>query len=472
MLIEQKFMDYLLGDPKFSGINNGRSNVQPNFYKREVYEKDIFPTIWNELHELDIVSSEEVVKNSTLFANSPFKSLSNAQLEAKEQIIMSIDKKLKSKSNDAVILKITGVAGTGKTILLSNIFWDLFKNEHLVQENGMQHDSSVALLVRHEQQLRTYKQIANKLNMRETVFDVPGFISNKKEYDVVLVDEAHLLWTGNYGRVKKDKWQPDLEAIKRLAKVVVLIYDPNQVVSSKSYLPERVKEELNDAEGVQLKQQWRIQASEETRKYIINLAQFSHNSIVHPPFDENYEIKIFNSASDMFSKIKQSDNEFGLSRLVATYDWPYSQGNHPKNESKYWMVKTKDGLQLPWNLQLPEVKQAQKAGNPWQSIPSSLYEVGSNYTVQGADLNYVGVILGPSIIYDEKNNSLEIDISKSKDSSAHIKPKSAIEWTEKDIEKNLKNIVNVLMTRGVKGLYIYADDDNLREKLKKLDLRV
>lgn len=478
LLIEQTFMNYLLGDPKFtgiddltndevSGLNNGRSNDQPDFFDREMYETKVFPEIWRELQHRGIVSSLSTVKNSPLFANSPFKNLSSEQLKAKRILLDKIEDEVSKNTQSTKVLKVSGAAGTGKTILLSSLFRDLYDNPFTVDKDRK---TNVAMLVRHTEQLKIYQQIAKKTNMGNVVFDVPKFISNGKMFDVVLVDEAHLLWTGNFGRVKGDTWLPDLEAIMKLAKVVVLIYDENQRVSSRGYLPDNLKQIVDSAESVSLERQWRIDASEQTKRYIWNLTHFEKNSLARPVQDSNYEIKFFNSAQKMFEAIRQKDSEFGLSRLVSTYDWKFSQGSKPKNGDDYWMIRTSDGLELPWNLELPEVQKKRKNGVPWQEVPESIDEIGSNYTIQGSDLNYVGVILGPSVIWDDKNNSFGIDSTKSMDPEATMKPSAAKEWSNKDVVDNLKNIVNVLMTRGVHGLYIYAEDSRLRQKLMDISV--
>ncbi|ORI77293.1 hypothetical protein BMS91_06855 [Leuconostoc mesenteroides subsp. cremoris] len=436
LLIEQTFMNYLLGDPKFtgiddltndevSGLNNGRSNDQPDFFDREMYETEVFPQIWKELQRRGIVSSFSTVKNSPLFANSPFKNLSSEQLKAKRILLDKIEAEVSKSQQSTKILKVSGAAGTGKTILLSSLFRDLYDNPFTVNEGNQKRETNVAMLVRHAEQLKIYQQIAKKTNMGNVVFDVPKFISNGKMFDVVLVDEAHLLWTGNFGRVKGDTWLPDLEAIMKLAKVVVLIYDQNQRISSRGYLPDKLQQIVESAESVSLEKQWRIDASEKTKRYIWNLTHFEKNSLTRPVQDSNYEIKFFNSAQTMFEAIRQKDSEFGLSRLVSTYDWKYSQGSKPKNGDDYWMIRTSDGLELPWNLELPEVQKKRKSGVPWQEVPESIDEISSNYTIQGSDLNYVGVILGPSVIWDEENNSFGIDSTKSMDPEATMKPSVA-----------------------------------------------
>ncbi|MDF8374720.1 DUF2075 domain-containing protein [Weissella paramesenteroides] len=474
--LEQMFMDSLLGDKKFKKIYNGRNNgLSIDFYERNAYRKCIFPEIWNQLEKKDVVSNLEEVRNSALFANSPFKTLSTKQQEAKNIISDKIAQTL-SEDNQHEVIKIQGLAGSGKTVLMSQLFYDIWKDPYEVVEAGGKttHQSSVVLLVRHEQQRRTYEQIAKKLNMgKDAVMDVSTFITKGIKTDVVLVDEAHLLWSGNYGRINKAKWEPDLMALHKLANTLVLIYDPNQLVSARAKIDDN-PELLEIVNGkntltVNLNEQWRIEANSATLKWIENFAHFSENSMVTPPKDDVYDIRFFEDVSDFRHEIESKNDQFGLSRLVATYDWQYSQGSRPKNNDKYWYVEFGSET-LPWNLELPEVQAAQDKQIPWQEIDMSIGEIGSDFTVQGIDLNYVGVILGSSIIWNEETNSLDIDADKSCDHQKIRKINGS--YDNEENRKYLKNVVNVLLTRGVHGLYIYAVDEELRRKLRDLNKKL
>lgn len=492
LLIEQMLTNYIIGDPKFghvrrdeaqrendfesAGILNKRDDAQSDFYMRDEYENKIFPEIWDQLAKKNIVSKMSVVENSALFANSPFKQLSKEQLDAKHQIEDRIQTYMNSDSNETKIIKIEGLAGTGKTVLMSALFKDIYDFKD--GDNEKKDSMSVALLVRHEQQLKVYEQLAKKLNMVDTVFEVPNFIAKGVKKDILLVDEAHLLWTGNYGRVNSNNWKPDLTALKDLAKIIVLIYDPMQEISGKSYLTPELKRDLDEAECFKLTNQWRINASEDIKNYIQNIIDFKKNSLISVPKSQekqNYQLQFFDSAAEMYSEIEKKDQQFGLSRVVATFDWDFTSSKKPGDGDGIWYISAGD-LTLPWNLQLPEVKKGQKKRIPWQAIPESINEVGSNYTIQGSDLNYVGVILGPSVEWDKENNCLKIEPKKSFATDATnvyktVKNVDGLTFEEEQAYKisNLQNILNVLLTRGVHGLYIYAENDELREKLIQLN---
>lgn len=94
----------------------------------------------------------------------------------------------------------------------------------------------------------------------------------------------------------------------------------------------------------------------------------------------------------------------------------------------------------------------------YEEKPETIHETGSIYTIQGFDLNYVGVILGPSVQYEPTKNQLIID------KGAYTGAKDLIN-VEEAKEKIILNSINILMKRGIKGLYIYASDEALRKKL-------
>ena len=107
-------------------------------------------------------------------------------------------------------------------------------------------------------------------------------------------------------------------------------------------------------------------------------------------------------------------------------------------------------------------------GLAWAEQPQTINEVGSTFTIQGFDLNYAGVILGPSVKY--RNGKIIFDPSASHNDKA-IRNRTLSDGSKKKFGQMLiQHEVRVLMTRGVDGLFIYAFDDELREALKKASM--
>ena len=102
----------------------------------------------------------------------------------------------------------------------------------------------------------------------------------------------------------------------------------------------------------------------------------------------------------------------------------------------------------------------------WAEQPQTINEVGSTFTIQGFDLSYVGVILGPSVQYRDGHVVFCPENSKNEKATRN---RTLSDGNKAQFgEIFIRNEVKVLLTRGVKGLYIYACDPALREALKQV----
>ena len=116
----------------------------------------------------------------------------------------------------------------------------------------------------------------------------------------------------------------------------------------------------------------------------------------------------------------------------------------------------------PWNYILDKRRKARGAEKAaWAERPETIEEVGSTFTIQGFDLNYAGLIIGPSAKYVD--GRVVFDASSSKNSKATNKRDSTKDFSC----QNLSNELNVLLKRGVHGLYLFAVDPDLQEALKR-----
>ena len=121
----------------------------------------------------------------------------------------------------------------------------------------------------------------------------------------------------------------------------------------------------------------------------------------------------------------------------------------------------------PWNLQLEaELSKKEKSSIKklaWAEQPQTINEVGSTFTIQGFDLNYAGVILGPSVKY--RDGKIIFDPSASRNEKA-IRNRTLSDGTKKKFgEILIQHEVRVLMTRAINGMYIYACDPELQAAL-------
>ena len=490
--VENRLIHYLSGCNSVKKVHNARGNPQGKYYPSEDFDK-IFSKIWNKLRNSnkELFLSEWQIKDSAIFKASPLHKLTNKQLEAKEQICNTINECLIKDSKNQLVF-VQGEAGTGKTVLMSSIFYEyLDKAKYDVDFNKtICNNLECAVVVNHAEQLGVYTEIINKLDLKknneEIVYNPTTLINlfkNKKNspkkrdkmFDIIFVDEAHLLLTQN-NQSFTDKNQ--LNELLKYSKVVVAMFDKKQILSSEQYKDdESIYNYINMAKRnnsfIELSEQLRMNCSKEVYKWIKSIVNDGKVDILSKQRGK-YEVKLFDSPLKLENAIKSKANneKYNLSRMVATYDWPYNLNKRCKSDD-YWSVKINydNGKEWkkPWNGEyLRNMDSKEKKlikGLAWAEQPQTIDEIGSTFTIQGFDLNYVGVIIGPSVTYRDG----KIKINPSASSNRKAKNCRTLDDGSKIslADELIKNELGVLLTRGVNGLYIYACDEELRNRLKE-----
>lgn len=473
--IENRLMLYMMSVDRVRKIHNLRGNPQSRYYPDSEMD-DIFRMVWKKLRRdnKELFPSESAIKDSAVFKASPLHKLTEEQEEIKKNIIQRVFKALKTGKRGQLIF-IEGEAGTGKTVLNSSTFYELFAS---AEERELE-PLKCCMMVNHDEQITVYEQIAQKLGLveryGEVVYKPTSFINRHtvdEPIDVAFIDEAHLLLTQG-----KQSYQGEnqLKDIIERARVTVVMFDENQILTTEQYWEAQILNQYRELARCQnnyfeLKNQLRIKSSEEMVEWIDDFTKKRKVSTV-PKNNGGYEIRIFESPLDLENALKEkaSDENHKLSRLIATYDWEYS--SKPPADArllKYWEVMI-GHWHKPWNRELDrELGKKEKRANKslsWAEQPQTIEEIGSTFTIQGFDLNYAGVILGPSVKY--RNGEVIFDPSASYNAKA-VRNRTLSDGSKQKFgEELIQHEVRVLMTRGVEGLYIYACDDALREALLK-----
>lgn len=488
--------DYLIIYTRALGLSvNGRRNPQRCY---DNYEKmyPLFKRIVGFLNMISNVLSETLkpekdpgfktldeLKEKSAFLASPLIQLSKEQKKVKESIIDAIEKKLKENNKKCQVLIVSGSAGTGKTVITSSIYFDLCDRK-----------IPSSLIVNNKELQKSYKtqsdvrSISTNGEKNKSIFRADQYIKYGKS-DVVLVDEAHLLFSDKFMNTIKGS---QLQDLAEKSKVLVLMIDPDQYVKSATMwaddlTPENIESKFQNLLGgntsveyiVNLTEQFRMNCSSTTADWIKSIPS---KGIIPFPYDDSgkycytptkkaytvtekndkgetiYEIRIYNDwrlmARDIEDK-KVSDNP---SALIASYCWKQNCDN-PDNP----MLQTVDGYKLFWH-KTGSGKNDDNNGiwtlAPTMKTGETAFEVGSFHDIQGFDLNYAGVILGKSIIM--KNNCITFALGRK---SKKEEGRRDLKESDENWETLIKNEINVLLTRGMKGLYIYAVDDGVRKAL-------
>lgn len=394
---------------------------------------------------------------NTIFEKFNVANLTTQQLEDLDALEGFITDGLKSSQTHVAVIE--GAAGTGKSVLLTALFRKLQRSAR--SNEGTYAGTVNYFAVNHPELLKVYQAMSMQIpELRQKDYVRPTSLINKLDKendnaDVVVIDEGHLLLSKAEPYVKFTQDNQLAEMIKR-AKVVVVVFDFNQVMQSKMmWTPNLLKEQLvgTTVKTFTLGYQHRVQGSSDLNEW---LSQLGHGQLMPVPTDlGGYDVRIYDRAADMFQQIKLRDAEMGLSRVVAT------TGFVRRNADEHHVYM--DDFDLPWDEYDP-----QKI--PWAERPESLYEVGSIYTVQGFDLNYVGVILSPAYEYDSETDCIVINPDKVTHREIYKRRndvKNPIDIANLQ-QAYMMNALHVLVTRGIHGMYLTAADPALRERLLKL----
>ncbi|CAI2647111.1 hypothetical protein AKUH3B111A_12890 [Apilactobacillus kunkeei] len=385
---------------------------------------------------------------------APTKQLTDEQSRLVEQIKhFAIDH---LNDDNHAVFTIYGDAGTGKSVILSKLFYDIQQMAH--EKSSSLYQTNNYFLVNHPEILKVYKKMAGSQdNVLKKNFNRPtSFINqndkNHQDVDITIIDEAHLLLSrgDHYNNFYYDN---QLSEIIKRSQITILVFDHRQVLRTKSFWNlERLHHIIDPYTNGEyhLTHQFRMTASDSLVKWINT---FTDGKLTPLPADakKDYDFRIFDNAEEMRKAIFARNKEVGLSRIVSTSGYPSTLDG-----GKHYV--TEPDFKMPWD-------QYNYTQTPWAEIPETVNEVGSMFTCQGFDLNYVGVILGPPIYLD--GDDVHVEMSKFTDVESLKKRKDMddpVEF-EKIKEQLVLNSANVLLKRGVKGLYIFVHNPELRKRL-------
>lgn len=470
--IESNLIQYITSEGTYELQNGNYGLVNHNYYQQDLY-KGLFKEIWHKLLEKKIVSkSLAEIENSELFKYSPYKSLNEDQYKSVLEILEGLTK------NNTNRIFIKGSAGTGKTILatylikllnsdISDPTTDEYSDDELREVTYIKAfqkkypNAKIGLVIAMTSLRGSLENVFKKIpGLKPSMVLSPSDTFNLKEkYDLLIVDEAHRLrqyrnigWMGafkkNNEKLGLDDSGTELDWIIANSKNQIFFYDAAQSVKPSDIDEIRFSELLNNNNTIQLQltSQMRVKGGNNYINFVDELLTVKRNTnTIYKPDD--YELLIFDSLKDLYSELEKRENRHGLSRLIAGYSWPW---NSQKNDTAIDIEI--DGLKFQWN----------RTDKDWINSPNAFKQVGCIHTTQGYDLNYAGIIFGNEITFNKKTNSIEINPDLYFDKNG----KRGITDIE-DLKSYIINIYKTIMYRGIKGVFIYACNPELREYLKQ-----
>ncbi len=282
----------------------------------------------------------------------------------------------------------------------------------------------------------------------------------ENDFDVLIVDEAHRLKL----RTQYSKGgENQISEVIHAAKTSVFFLDEAQKVTWKDIGEEseiaRFAQENNAViHYLELKSQFRCNGSDGYISWldetlgIIEDTEIGFKGV-------NYDFKIFQNPSELYEEIRIRNRTNNKSRMLAGYCWDWISKS---DLNAYDIEFPNSNFKAKWNLE--------SRGSAWIIDANSIEDIGCIHTSQGLELDYVGVIIGPDFKITEGSLVSDPSGRASTDVSLHgykKELKENPELAEAKADQIIRNTYRTLMTRGMKGCYIYCTDPEVADYFRK-----
>ena len=443
------YQDYVVKAPVF--LKNDAARLQDYIlrYVRYCSPEDI---IWK-IDNGKLRPSKQLADSLTsmLHGNDEFMMLDDQKVVYESAVFLA----KKAQQGKKQVLIVEGGPGTGKSVLAINLLVNLtaegIASQYVTKNSAPRSVYSVKLSGSFK------KSYINNLfvgsgNFIDTATNTMG---------ALIVDEAHRLnmKSGMFSNLGENQ----IKEIINAARFSVFFVDDCQRIHMKDIGSVQSIKQYADEMGADvhlehLSSQFRCNGSDGFLSWLDTALQIRETANIRLT-EEDYDFRIYDSPTEMFEEIKRKNATNNKSRVVAGYCWDWKS---KQNHAAYDIELPQFGFRKQWNFNSSE---------PWLIGEKSIDQIGCIHTCQGLELDYVGVIVGPDLSF--KNNRVVTDGFKRSPNDQSLKGFKAMmaqKPTEalQNADAIIKNTYRTLMTRGMKGCYVYFCDKALAEHFRAL----
>lgn len=458
-LTSDKFSDLLAKAPLFTSDD---VDLFVAFLRRHVGSGDGLEVL-GPIEQSRYRPSKKLMQHvANVINNRPEYLLLDEQQVAFDSVFSSLRAGVHNRTKQVVIIK--GGPGTGKSVIAINLAASLLKNDysaHYVTGSKAFTETLRKVIGPRGSDLFTYSN-----NYMQALPDA---------VDVLVTDEAHRIRDVSSNRFTPTARKSGLKQVEELiraCRVSVFLIDDDQIVrpgeiGSAAYIRSYAERLGCNVKEYVLDGQFRCNGSENFVSWLTtSLAIDSSGPSMLPRSD--FDFQIFSSPASLDQAIRDKAGAGYSARLMAGYCWPWSEPNSNGTLVEDVVI---GGYARPWNAKPDAGRLAPgiPKSNLWASQIGGLDQIGCVYTAQGFEFDYAGVIFGEDLRFDTEVGSWIADKKKSFDTT--------VKRSGDNLEQFLKNTYRVLLSRGMKGCYVYfvdkATEDYFRNRMgysdRKLD---
>ncbi len=370
-----------------------------------------------------------------------------------EEILNESRQSVQDDKKRVVIVK--GGPGTGKSVVAVNLLAELTKEDQFCQY--VSKNSAPRNVYR-----KKLKGSIRKSSV-DNMFKGSGIYTETANnmIDTILVDEAHRL--NEKSGMFHNMGENQIKEIIHAAKCSVFFIDESQRVTLQDIgrvdeIRKWAEEEKAQVTEMELVSQFRCNGSDGYLAWLDHTLEIRDTANFDME-DIDYDIRILDSPAKMQELIiERNRTSHNRARILAGYCWNWKKEG--VNDPSVHDIKIGD-FEISWNL---------KNTTTFAIDEDSIHEAGCIHTSQGLEFDYVGVIIGDDMRYE--NGMVVTDFTKRARTDQSLKGikklyKENPELANKEADEIIKNTYRTLMTRGMKGCYVYCTDQRLSAYLKK-----
>lgn len=383
---------------------------------------------------------------SILNGNEEFEMI-DEQLVAYSTVLKLVENKITDDKKHTIIIQ--GGPGTGKSVIAINLLAKIINAGYscaYVTKNSAPRYTFSESLIRGKHSIGYLRGLFKGSG---SFYEMP-----KDTFDCLIVDEAHRLnlKSGLYG----SQGENQIAEIINSSRISAFFVDEDQIVTMKDIgtvkeikkQAELVGSTIHMGNSMKLTSQFRCNGSDGYLAFLDDLLGIRTTANAYG-FDLDYDIRIFDSAIEMREELRKH-NDNNKSRMIAGYCYRWASRNNKSLND----IILEDGFEAQWNFDT----------NTFATAPTSFEQVGCIHSTQGLEFDYVGIIIGKDLRFE---NGRVITDYKQRDS--HDK---TIQGVRTDADKALadriiRNTYKTLLSRGQKGCFIFCQDLALRDHIKR-----
>ncbi len=347
-----------------------------------------------------------------------------------------------------------GGPGTGKSVIAINLLAELTKRNQFVQYVSKNSAPRQVYAAKLKGEIKK-SSVDNLFKGSGTYTEVGNNMIH-----TLVVDEAHRL--NEKSGMFHNMGENQVKEIIHSAMCSVFFIDESQRVTmddigSVDEIKKWAEKEQSEVIMMELSSQFRCNGSNGYLAWLDDMLGIRET----PNYDLegiDYDIRVCDTPDEMRNLIIEKNNISNRARILAGYCWNWIKEG--KKDPNVHDIKI-DDFEISWNLD---------SGQAYALREESVNEAGCIHTTQGLEFDYVGVIVGDDIRYE--NGEVVTDFTKRAGTDQSLKGIKKMFNENPDEAKAradeiIKNTYRTLMTRGMKGCYIYCTDKGMREYMKK-----